>query len=580
MQKYLTLTQKAWGLLKPFHKRFYLQTSLTFLLAGIDVLLTMLGGKVFDHIARNDMHGFIVAVIILLGASLVETLIGYYKNFNEGKYLSSEIPQYLQAVSLRKILSLTPEQHIEDHSAIKQQVIVRGENASESIIRTYIGDFLPNLAYLVIATGALFLYSKTLGMISVVFSLVLALWMNRFVIFYKPLLYKNRDNWNEQSRTRTEVFTHLQLVKFLGREDYFIKKYLEKRKLFADFGRHVDMIGIKHRARKGLYSDMSQYGMLFAAGLLAFQGNLSIAAIYVVWSITSRTFWSVSHLSNALRDFPARYAELEQYLEVLGRTTTFNEQGERNVDLSQDITVQNLAFSYQKTGYVVFKDVSFTIPARKRTAFVGPSGSGKSTIIKLLMRGYDYQSGSIRIGSMELRDIDANYLREHIGYVEQHVDLLDDTIKENILIAARESVRAVKEERLDIVARHARIDQFFHRLGEEKFDTVVGERGVKLSGGERQRIGIARAIIKDPDILIFDEATSALDSENEKYVMEAINDVSKEKTTIIIAHRLSTVRNVDKIIVMDRGEVVAEGTHDELMKSSPVYQNLVAHQMW
>jgi ATP-binding cassette subfamily B protein len=132
---------------------------------------------------------------------------------------------------------------------------------------------------------------------------------------------------------------------------------------------------------------------------------------------------------------------------------------------------------------------------------------------------------------------------------------------------------------LDEVAKLARITEFYDRLGEKRFDTIVGERGIKLSGGERQRVGIARAIIKNPEILIFDEATSSLDSENEKYVMEAIKEVSKGKTTIIIAHRLSTVRDADKIIVMDKGRVVAEGKHDELLETSSHYKTLVEHQV-
>ena len=188
-------------------------------------------------------------------------------------------------------------------------------------------------------------------------------------------------------------------------------------------------------------------------------------------------------------------------------------------------------------------------------------------------------SGSIKIGNHELREIDAHYLREKIGYVEQHVDLLDDTILKNILLGVKESARKKATKDLEEIAHKARIDQFYHRLGEKKFDTVVGERGIKLSGGERQRIGIARAIIKDPEILIFDEATSSLDTENERFVMDAINDVSKGKTTIIVAHRLSTIRNADKIIVMDKGKVVGEGTHDELLVSSPIYKNLVEHQL-
>ena len=205
---------------------------------------------------------------------------------------------------------------------------------------------------------------------------------------------------------------------------------------------------------------------------------------------------------------------------------------------------------------------------------MGESGSGKSTIIKLLTRQYDYREGSIKIGPHELKEFDARDLRSRIGYVEQHVELFDDTLRNNILLGVKIKERGKAEKNLENIAKHSRIDQFYHRLGDKKFDTVVGERGVKLSGGERQRVGIARAIIKNPEILIFDEATSSLDSENEKYVMEAINDVSQGKTTIIIAHRLSTVRNADKIIVLNQGEVVEEGTHDTLLAQEGFYAKL------
>ena len=290
-------------------------------------------------------------------------------------------------------------------------------------------------------------------------------------------------------------------------------------------------------------------------------------------------YWQIGSLSNSIREISIWYADAEKYFQIIDMGPSFEEKGTQVLSLSQDITVSSLSFDYPKNKAIIFDEISFVIPAGKTVAFVGASGSGKSTIIKLLLRAYDYTKGSIRIGDQELKTIDAGYLREHIGYVEQHVDLFDDTVKENILIAVKESDREEAESRLEEIAHKARIDQFYHRLGEKKFNTLVGERGIKLSGGERQRVGIARAIIKNPEILIFDEATSSLDSENEKYVMDAINDVSKGKTTIIIAHRLSTIRNADKIIVMDKGSVVGEGTHDELMEHSLHYKTLVEHQV-
>jgi ABC-type multidrug transport system fused ATPase/permease subunit len=579
MQKYLELTKKAWVILKPFHKRFYLHTILVVSLSLLAVYATVVEGRVFDTIVEKDLRDFILVVGLVFVLGLIESAVNFYRNYNEAKYLGADIAQYLQQISLTKILNLTPEQHIEDHSAIKQQIIVRGENAVETIIRVYLTDFLPNISYLFVANVALFFYSTIIGVLSLGFSIILAFWMHYFLKFYKPLIKQNRDNWTEQGKTRTEAFTHLQLIKLLGREAYFIKKYLEKRKSFADFGKHVDMVDVYHRARKSLYSDSTQNLLLLTVGLLAFFGNLSLATVYVVWMITARSFWSVSSLSNALRDMPLRYTEVEQYFEAIEKTPSFKETGNKTMALGGDIIVENLSFSYRKSSSPVFEALSFVVPSGKTTAFVGSSGSGKSTIIKLLMRTYNYENGIIKIGDMDVKELDARHLRESIGYVEQHVDLLDDTIKENILLGVPEYNRKATESRLEEVAAHARITEFYNRLGEKRFDTVVGERGIKLSGGERQRVGIARAIIKDPEILIFDEATSSLDTENEAKVMEAISDVSKGKTTIIIAHRLSTIRDADKIIVMDKGKVVGEGTHSELLETNEVYRNLVAHQV-
>jgi ABC-type multidrug transport system fused ATPase/permease subunit len=224
--------------------------------------------------------------------------------------------------------------------------------------------------------------------------------------------------------------------------------------------------------------------------------------------------------------------------------------------------------------------MSIKIPQGQKVAFVGFSGSGKSTIIKLLLRIYDWNKGDIKIGENSLRDIDAKTLRQRIGYVEQHVDLFDASVRENILFGVlnKKSKNKVDEEELLDVVHKSRIDQFFDRLGEKGLDTLIGERGVKLSGGERQRIGIARALIKNPDILIFDEATASLDTENEKYIQEAIDESSIGRTTIIIAHRLSTVQNSDLIYVMEKGEVVGVGNHDSLLKTSPEYLRLVNAQ--
>jgi ABC-type multidrug transport system fused ATPase/permease subunit len=300
-----------------------------------------------------------------------------------------------------------------------------------------------------------------------------------------------------------------------------------------------------------------------------------VGNIYAVWTWLNDIFSNIRTLTQALRNIPLRFVELEKYLDIIDKNPEFEENGKENFK-NGNITFENVSFKYPKGEDAVIEDLNIEIPEGKKVAFVGFSGSGKSTIIKLLLRVYDWKDGNIKIGGISLRDMDAKKLRKNIGYVEQHVDLFDSTIKENILFGLED--KNVKKEHLEEVVHKARIDQFFHRLGEKGLETMIGERGVKLSGGERQRIGIARALIKNPEVLIFDEATASLDTENEKYIQEAIDESSKGRTTIIIAHRLSTVQNADIIFVMDKGKIVGEGTHNELKENCEEYQRLIKAQ--
>lgn len=579
MQKYFSTVKRLWLLFKPFHKHIYIQIALVFLYQVLSISTTVLNSHLINDLVANQITAagliFVVWIVVVLALNTVFHL----QNLWREKYLDQNVLQYLQEFSLKKILSLTIEQHIEDHSAIKLQTVSKGETAADNIIGVIFTSILPTILYTLVALGTLTFYKPILGLISFVVLCILLAWAYRFRVFHNPYVRTNRDNWLEQNKTRTEAFTHLTLAKSFARESFFTKKYLEKRLGIVAHHLHTRELATNHTFKRSNFQDLAELFSLGIAAILFINGGFAIGTLYLVLSLSSRVYYNMNSFSSALRDLPVWFLEVEKYLEVIDKEPSFKESGIKNIDLDSSIKFTDISFSYPKSESPVLKNVSFTIDKHKTTALVGSSGSGKSTITKLLLRAYNYQEGSITIGNTELATIDAMYLREHIGYVEQHVDLLDDSIRENILFGLKEKDRKVSEKKLEEAAHHARIDQFYHRLGEKKFDTVVGERGIKLSGGERQRVGIARAIIKDPEILIFDEATSSLDSENEKYVMEAINDVSKGKTTIIIAHRLSTVRNADKIIVMDKGQVVGEGTHDELMKTSTVYQNLVAHQL-
>ena len=241
---------------------------------------------------------------------------------------------------------------------------------------------------------------------------------------------------------------------------------------------------------------------------------------------------------------------------------------------NSDINFNNVGFKYETTNEKAIKNISLKIKGNTMAAFVGHSGAGKSTIINLLPRFYDPQEGSIQIDNQDIKNISLTSLRKNLSMVSQDVILFDDTIKNNIAYANLDA----SQEEIEEAAKYSFADEFIEKLP-LKYETLIGENGVRLSGGEKQRLSIARAILKKSPIILLDEATSSLDAETESKIQKAIGFLTKGRTTIVIAHRLSTILNSDVIYVIDKGKVIDYGKHDELIKSSETYKNFYDKQL-
>ena len=303
-------------------------------------------------------------------------------------------------------------------------------------------------------------------------------------------------------------------------------------------------------------------------------GNMTVGEIFMFMVFTGLLVTPLIQMSSIGTQITEAFAGLDRIRDVLAEDREDSDQDDR-LDLKTirgDITFENVIFEY-KEGVPVLNDVSFSAPAGTITALVGPSGAGKSTIIGLVMAFRRPQSGRVVVDGHDLRDIRLRNYREQLAVVLQDEFLFDGTIEENISYGRP----VASAEEIENAGRLARCDEFIAGF-EEGYETVIGERGVKLSGGQRQRVAIARAILADPRILILDEATSGLDSENESLIQEGLATLKEGRTAFVIAHRLSTVRNADQILVMEDGRIVERGTHGELLSQPGAYRKLYEHQ--
>jgi ABC-type multidrug transport system fused ATPase/permease subunit len=446
----------------------------------------------------------------------------------------------------------------------------------ENSIMSSLDMFFKNPVMIIVCLGAMIVMSWQLTLFVLILIPIAGLIMGRVGKRLKRQSLEAQNQWGVLMSNIEETLGGLRIIKAFNAEEKVKTRFHAGNQIFYHISNRI-------ARRQSLAHPMSEFlGTITIAIVLWFGGTLIIghhssldAPDFIYYMII---FYSIinpaKELSKSVYAIQKGLAAMTRVDAIIEATNPIVEPKEPKEikEFKGDISYNDVSFSYVK-GTPVIENVSLHIPAGATVALVGQSGSGKSTMADLLPRFYDVDHGSITIDGIDIRDLRIHDLRSLMGNVNQEAILFNDTIYNNITFGVKEATAQQVEQ----AARIANAHEFIMET-EQGYDTNIGDRGCRLSGGQRQRLSIARAVLKNPPILILDEATSALDSQSEKLVQEALERLMKNRTTLVIAHRLSTIKNADIICVMNEGRIVEAGTHDELLALNGAYKHLVDMQ--
>jgi ATP-binding cassette, subfamily B, heavy metal transporter len=486
---------------------------------------------------------------------------------NAVRQLAKKTFRHLHALSLRF--------HLERRTGGLSRVIERGVNGVDTIVRMAVLNSIPTAVELLMISGLVAYYFGWVYVVVVLATVALYVWFTFWASERRILIRRDMNDSDTEAHSKAvDSLLNYETVKYFGNEE------LEARRFDSSMARYeraairtYTSLGVLNTGQAVIFTIGTVICMLLAARDVT-RGVLTVGGFVMINAILMQLYLPLNFMGMVYREIKQGLIDIETMFALLHEPAEIVERpGAKQLRVAKgEVKFENVSFAYDPERPIL-KHVSFTVPAGKMVAIVGPSGAGKSTISRILFRFYELSGGKVLIDGQNIKDVTQASLRAAIGMVPQDTVLFNDTIEYNIRYGKPDASAAEVRD----AARLAQIHEFIMTLP-QGYDALVGERGLKLSGGEKQRVAIARTILKAPPILMLDEATSALDSHTEKEIQDALERVARERTSLVIAHRLSTVVYADNIIVLDHGEIVEQGTHLELLAKAGLYASLWARQ--
>lgn len=544
-----------------------------------DVLPEVLIGVAVDVIVKRQ-HSFmaqlgiinvtyqIVSLGILTGIIwILESLFQYLYSL-KWCFLAQNLQHDLRIDSYRHVQNLSME-YFEDNATGNIMSILNDDiNQLERFLNDGINQIIQIIFSTLIITVIFFIISTKIALLTFIPIPLILLGSFYFRNKLAPLYLSVRNQSGIVNSKLKNNLTGIATIKSFTAENHELAALNQLSQRYKNANRHAIILSSAITPVIRIAIMLGFLISLVYGGILALNGAIAIASYSILIFLSQRLLWPLTYLANVVDTYQRSMASINRVMGLLNTPVAVQEGKLNLVTCNGEVSFQNVSFAY-KTRDLILNNLSFKINPNQTIAFVGTTGSGKSTIIKLLLRFYEISGGTILIDGHNINQYTFNSLRQQIGLVSQDTFLIDGSIAENI---AYGSFNASLEEIIK-AGQIARIDNFINSLPNQ-YATQIGENGQKLSGGQRQRIALARAVLKNPAVLILDEATSSLDNHTESLIQEALESIKGARTTIIIAHRLSTIINADQIYVIEKGTIAEHGNHNQLLATAGIYANL------